>query len=884
MSRESSIPMRRTDDNATNHTITDAASIDGAKNSSSSSNMKRANIIEEALTTPSSLVAGNSRMFGSIQTRGVKSHGQGGASSTASNAQMTSQQSVHKDSTVKVDPTVVATPTQSEAELGSLSINEIANSENFNDSLNVNVGGNRIASDDAQLDLINNAHENIKSTGLDLKLDHSRSSVAKSPFIPTSGADAENNSDDSTNNGVDLNNDPRKVTGKDVLEAIKMKLENEVKNQRNFLDNSDRIYVNSKGSLLDHIRGPKSEMRDSGAGSNVVSRGVSHPCVDEEDAASRSTTPETVGSFRSSHSYNKSTGVILKDTTDFTSNLTTSTLTPCRDFNGNNHVSGTDYERIDDNIKDTKSTSSTTSSGYDKNRLTERMRQRFTKRSQMRATGDFDTSSSAMSSLAISRETNPINEEETLSDFGTDKSASTVETRLTRASRRRLLQRAQSYASNSSKETHQSQIQNLSAENIDILSKYGLSPKGTIGKSNLFPDTVTFSDGEEETNVVAKPRRAYRKTSSEVGTSSMPSRDNRSKFTRHSHPHHDGIGILQADGIVFDNSLLQRLARQVRYGKMRKDFSTGTDGEGTTYERRYNDVKIHVYDLLARDALVEMPYFNCNFPIGQCFNVMNNGLHCLGTGAYHVGVEVNGVEYAFGANNIIGMSGIFTCTPKESPGYEFRETLDFGKVHTTKKTWIRIPKEKMFDRTVSSVLGESQDGDDKEDMNRRYNRSASTLEADNHSYYFREIETFTDGHAIIHSMAREYLGTDYDFLRKNCCTFALDVCLRIGVEEEDIPSWFHNAAKAGANAEDVITNVEKSVKNMFDLNDDCDDKLELEGSYHGFEVIVCKAGTSFNVVEATLVEDNFSASQRQPLLEDNDRNEEQLRGTVSWTY
>ncbi|KAL7461407.1 hypothetical protein ACHAXS_001827 [Conticribra weissflogii] len=230
------------------------------------------------------------------------------------------------------------------------------------------------------------------------------------------------------------------------------------------------------------------------------------------------------------------------------------------------------------------------------------------------------------------------------------------------------------------------------------------------------------------------------------------------------------------------------------------------------------------------------------------------------------------------------MSGIFTCTPKESPGYEFRETLDFGKVHTTKRTWIRIPKEKMFDRTVSSVLGESRDGDDTEDVNKTYSRSASTPTGEKDSYFFREIETFTDGHTVIHSMAREYLGTDYDFLRKNCCTFALDVCLRMGVKEEDIPCWFHNAAKAGADAEDVITNVEKSVKNIFDLNDDCDGKLELEGSNHGFEVIACKGGTSFKVVEATPVEDGSFASQRQPLLEDDERYEEMLRGTISWTY
>jgi len=50
-------------------------------------------------------------------------------------------------------------------------------------------------------------------------------------------------------------------------------------------------------------------------------------------------------------------------------------------------------------------------------------------------------------------------------------------------------------------------------------------------------------------------------------------------------------------------------------------------------------LKIHVYDLIAQNVV--MPLFGCHFPIGQCFNAVNNGLNTLGTGAYHVGVEVS---------------------------------------------------------------------------------------------------------------------------------------------------------------------------------------------------------------------------------------------------
>jgi hypothetical protein len=163
------------------------------------------------------------------------------------------------------------------------------------------------------------------------------------------------------------------------------------------------------------------------------------------------------------------------------------------------------------------------------------------------------------------------------------------------------------------------------------------------------------------------------------------------------------------------------------------------------------------------------------------------------------------------------MSGIFTCIPKESPGYNFRETIDFGKLHTSRRTWIRIPK---------SVNGEY------------YKRiSGEQTKAMKHAYSFRQIESFADGHAIILSMAREYLGTNYDFLRRNCCTFARDVCTRLGVEEEDIPRWFHNAAEAGAEAEDVINNAENLLRNALDCGRG-GDPLDSECYNHGFEVII----------------------------------------------
>lgn len=270
--------------------------------------------------------------------------------------------------------------------------------------------------------------------------------------------------------------------------------------------------------------------------------------------------------------------------------------------------------------------------------------------------------------------------------------------------------------------------------------------------------------------------------------------------------------------------------------------------------------------------------------------------------------KVNGVEYAFGANNMIGMSGIFTCVPRESPGYEYRETLDFGRHHTTRRTWIRVPKSGAGGasfRTIAAALGGSADsaetsatgggavsaaGEETKDDNDGRETTATTsgaTVADNskemkHLYSFREIESFADGHAIIHSMAREYMGTDYDLLRKNCCTFARDVCIRLGVREEDIPRWFHNAAQAGADAEDAITNVENSVRGMLDCaNEGRGDPLDAECYNHGFEIVMDErlGEDALRVVESPSMR---APTERTPLRHDDLA--DSVHETASWTY
>ena len=77
------------------------------------------------------------------------------------------------------------------------------------------------------------------------------------------------------------------------------------------------------------------------------------------------------------------------------------------------------------------------------------------------------------------------------------------------------------------------------------------------------------------------------------------------------------------------NDSFLRLSRTVRYGRR---------GE-VPVTRKVNQIRLHIYDLIHTDTIMRMPW-GCDFPIGKCFQVMNNGLRALGTGAYHCGIEV----------------------------------------------------------------------------------------------------------------------------------------------------------------------------------------------------------------------------------------------------
>ena len=93
----------------------------------------------------------------------------------------------------------------------------------------------------------------------------------------------------------------------------------------------------------------------------------------------------------------------------------------------------------------------------------------------------------------------------------------------------------------------------------------------------------------------------------------------------------------------------------------------------------------------------------------------DNGLHAIGLGFYHSGLEVHGKEYTFSS------SGIFYHSPKQAPGVKHRESIVVGEVR------------------MSSA----------------------------------EVES------IVNDMRQDFVGERYNVLACNCNSFANQLCMRL---------------------------------------------------------------------------------------------------------
>jgi hypothetical protein len=109
----------------------------------------------------------------------------------------------------------------------------------------------------------------------------------------------------------------------------------------------------------------------------------------------------------------------------------------------------------------------------------------------------------------------------------------------------------------------------------------------------------------------------------------------------------------------------------------------------------------------------------------------------LGLGVYHSGVQVHGVEYAYGAHEGTG-SGIFEVSPRRCPGYAFRESVLVGSTELS-RAGVR---------------------------------------------------------ALMAELAAEFPGDAYNLVSRNCNHFCDAACRRL-VARARIPRWVNRLAKIG---------------------------------------------------------------------------------------
>lgn len=116
---------------------------------------------------------------------------------------------------------------------------------------------------------------------------------------------------------------------------------------------------------------------------------------------------------------------------------------------------------------------------------------------------------------------------------------------------------------------------------------------------------------------------------------------------------------------------------------------------------------------------------------------LNGYVYWAGLGIFHSGVEVHGVEYAFGAHDY-PTSGVFEVEPRQCPGFRFRKSILIG---TT---------------CLNAV----------------------------------QIREFMEHHSL------NYSGDKYHLIVKNCNHFCKDVCYKL--TGKSIPKWVNRLARIGS--------------------------------------------------------------------------------------
>mmetsp|Transcript_85992 Transcript_85992/g.216451 ORF Transcript_85992/g.216451 Transcript_85992/m.216451 type:complete len:239 (+) Transcript_85992:86-802(+) len=127
---------------------------------------------------------------------------------------------------------------------------------------------------------------------------------------------------------------------------------------------------------------------------------------------------------------------------------------------------------------------------------------------------------------------------------------------------------------------------------------------------------------------------------------------------------------------------------------------------------------------------------------GKTGQVLNTVLRPLGTGAFHCGIEVYNLEWSYSfvtdGEQMIQGTGVFCSRPRKCSGHNYSQTVAMGSTRA------------------------SEDGVLK----------------------------------LIRALEKEWTVDSYDLLGHNCCHFANELCIRLGVGP--LPDWVTSLPRMGA--------------------------------------------------------------------------------------
>jgi len=152
---------------------------------------------------------------------------------------------------------------------------------------------------------------------------------------------------------------------------------------------------------------------------------------------------------------------------------------------------------------------------------------------------------------------------------------------------------------------------------------------------------------------------------------------------------------------------------------------------------------------------------------------VNSLIRPVGTGAFHAGVEVFGLEWSFGYA-AEGRTGVYSCQPRGNSQHEYRESVLMG--------------------------GTCHSG--------------------------------AQVHELIGRLSAEWVGNGYHLLTRNCCNFSDALCTALDVGP--VPEWVVHLAGAGAKLADGVDQAMASARTAVDLAASIDERYQISSTVEAF--------------------------------------------------